>query len=115
MTQPLVYEINPRCWWRDLSEKAGQPTQWGTIPASGFARWQQLGLTHIWLMGVWPTGPRSRAQCLAHADQLKRYGEILPDWREEDVAGSPFAVADYRVSEVLGGDGALQQFRRQLN
>jgi hypothetical protein len=38
----------------------------------------------------------------------------LPDWQEQDVPGSPYAVADYTVSEALGGEAGLAAFRRKL-
>ena len=41
MSHPLLYEINTRCWLREFSAR--------------------LGFTHLWLMGVWHTGPHSRA------------------------------------------------------
>jgi hypothetical protein len=40
---------------------------------------------------------------------------MLPDLREADIAGSPYAVADYTTSSALGGESALQRFRDQLN
>ena len=42
------------------------------VPASEFAEWQKLGFTHIWLMGVWTTGPRARAEALQHSE-LRRH------------------------------------------
>src|SRR5262249_11189314 len=82
--------------------------------ASEFARWQ-LGFTHIWLMGVWPTGPHSRAVALASDGVRREFNEALPDWTEDDVTGSPFAVADFSAARELGGDAGLKQFRRQLH
>ena len=39
---------------------------------------------------------------------------MLPDFREEDVCGSCFAVRDYRVHEDFGGDAALARLRERL-
>src|SRR5437868_13739472 len=56
---PLVYELNTRCWLRDLG--GGKRTvHLGSVPDSEFDRWQRLGITHVWLMGAWTTGPLSR-------------------------------------------------------
>ena len=110
MPHPLLYEINTRCWLRDLSQAKGQPITLDEVPDSEFLRWQQLGFTHVWLMGVWAGGPQARAKALAS----EGFSEALPDWTENDVGPSPYAVADYHVSAALGGDDALATFRQKL-
>jgi len=115
MRHPLLYEINTRCWLRELSQKASAPITLGSVPDSEFANWKRLGLTHIWLMGVWTSGPLARAEGLRSPEQRQAYSEALPDWSESDVDGSPYAIADYRVPATLGGDQGLATFRRKLN
>jgi hypothetical protein len=115
VTAPILYEINTRCWLRELSDSAGKKITLANIPESELARWQKLGFTHIWLMGVWTTGPRSRAEALKAPDLLAAYRSLLPDWQETDVAGSPYAIGDYRVPPALGGDAGLADFRKRLN
>src|SRR5206468_3649407 len=58
---PLLYEINTRCWLGELSDTSRANITLANVPDPEFARWQRLGFTHLWLMGVWPTGLRSRA------------------------------------------------------
>jgi len=115
VSHPLLYEINTRCWLRDLSEKLGHSVTLDVVPETELASWEGLGFTHIWMMGVWSGGPRARAQALQDHRQHAAYAQALPDWREEDVAASPYAVAEYRVSAALGGDEGLREFRRRLN
>ncbi|MEW6306414.1 MAG: alpha-amylase family glycosyl hydrolase [Verrucomicrobiota bacterium] len=112
---PLCYEINTRCWLRDLSSRAGRHLTLDDVPAEEFERWQRLGCTHIWLMGVWVTGPLSRSLALREPNLRRRYQELLPDWQESDVGGSPYAIGDYRVMAELGGERALSTFRAQLH
>lgn len=112
MSFPLLYEINTRCWLAELSAENNRPITLANIPESKFAEWQRLGFTHIWLMGVWTTGPRGRSIALSARNE---YSDALPDLGEEDIGCSPYAVADYSVSSVLGGGPALQQFRQQLH
>jgi len=112
---PLVYELNARCWLRDLMARHGRPIQLGDVPAEEFESWCRLGFTHIWMMGVWTTGPRSREAFLRLPDTTARLNIVLPDWREEDVASSPYAIAAYRVPDSLGGDAGLRAFREQLH
>ena len=57
MACPLLYEVNTRCWLNELSEGSGTPVTLANVPDAELARWQKLGFTHIWLMGVWTTGP----------------------------------------------------------
>ena len=49
---PLLYEINTRCWLRELSERNSRIVTLANVPEHEFAHWRQLGFTHIWLMGV---------------------------------------------------------------
>lgn len=114
MSHPLLYEINTRCWLRELSARLGTRIHLANVPEAEFARWQRLGFTHLWLMGVWSTGPRSRAAS-RHSPEVRASAmELLPDFREEDIAGSPYAIASYTVARSLGGASALQAFRRKL-
>ena len=106
---PVVYEINTRCWLWSLSEAAGKDLTLAEVPKEQFEFWRDLGFTHIWLMGVWRTGPRGRAHSLN-----------LPEFREpafacDEIAGSPYAIADYEVSPSLGGNRALSKFRQRLS
>src|SRR5262245_12085179 len=112
---PLVYEVNARCWLRALTERHGRPIHFGNVPEEEFEFWRGLDFTHVWMMGVWTTGPRSREVFLRQPDTAGRLKEVLPDWREEDVAGSPYAIAAYQVPAALGGGAGLRTFREQLH
>jgi len=61
---PILYEINTRCWLREMSDRLGRPITLARVPDEEFVNWQRLGFTHIWLMGVWTTGPRARELAL---------------------------------------------------
>ena len=104
MSQPLLYEINTRCWLRELSEANGRGITLGNIPDAEFREWQRLGFTHIWLMGLWKGGPRARAQALSSSGLAQAFSEALPGWSEADVGPSPYAIAAYEVSAGLGGN-----------
>jgi glycosidase len=114
MSHPLLYEVNARCWLRALSQKSGTAVTLANVPDSEIAGWQKLGFTHIWLMGVWTTGPRSRAEALKSPELRRAYDEVLPGWTEADVAGSPYAIGDYQVPPALGGEAGLKEFREKL-
>jgi hypothetical protein len=114
-SSPLLYEINTRCWIRELSARIGHPVTLQDVPQSAFDQWKRYGFTHIWLMGAWSTGPLARAQALAHSSLHQSYFQALPDWSETDILGSPYAISDYQISEELGGDEALNAFRDKLH
>jgi len=111
----LLFEINTCCWLRELSEKSGRTTTLSNVPDSEFGQWQRLGFTHIWLMGVWTTGPHSRSAALSHPDQRRVYDEVLPGWTDADIGASPYSISAYTVSAELGGDAALSSFKKRLN
>ena len=115
MPSPLLYEINTRCWLREFSERAHRRMTLADVPDSELAAWVRRGFTHIWLMGVWTSGPHARARAWASPQQREAYTQTLPDWKDADVVGSPYAVAEYVVSPPLGGDEALARFRERLH
>jgi hypothetical protein len=115
MSYPLLYEVNTRCWLRELSVRAGRTLTLAEVPDNEISFWRECGFTHVWLMGIWQTGPKGREAALHDAKLRRAYAEALPDWREADIAGSPYAVAGYSVAPELGGDAALAAFREKLN
>jgi len=115
MTYPLLYEINTRCWLQRLGAEAGRPITLGNVPEAELDRWSRWGLTHLWLMGVWSTGPQARALAQTEPHQRRLYDEVLPGWQLQDVDGSPYAIADYRLAARLGTDEDLADFRRRLH
>jgi glycosidase len=115
MSYPLVYELNTRCWLRELSQREGKSIRLGSVPAGEIAHWKERGFSHVWLMGVWEVGERTRADSLASAALRSAAQEVLPDLREQELAGSPYAPAGYRVARELGGEAGLKKFRGQLH
>src|SRR4051812_28703923 len=115
MRYPLVYEVNTRCWLNGLRAKTNTQLTLSAIPDSEFEFWKSMGFSHIWLMGVWSTGPRCRAKALKTPCQRQSYDLALPGWTEADVESSAYAISDYSVTPSLGGDAALRQFREKLH
>ena len=85
MIHPILYEINTRCWLRDLSSIQGRAVTLGNVPETELDRWCDLGFSHLWLMGVWTPGPRSRARSLEDARLRNTLDRVLPGWSEDDV------------------------------
>src|SRR5262249_55877506 len=72
------------------------------------------GVDWLWLLGIWQTGPAGRQVSRTQPDWLEGFRRALPDLKEEDVCGSPFAVQAYHVHGDFGGDAALERFRERL-
>jgi hypothetical protein len=115
MNHPLLYEINTRCWLRELSDRLGRKTTLASVPDAEFDTWRRLGFTHVWLMGVWTTGPRARELAVHDPTLMAAYDEVLPGWRKNDIGGSPFSIAAYTVPAGLGGEAGLKRFREALH
>ena len=81
MNYPLIYEVNARWWLRGFAGGDGRRCTLGTVPEEALERLRQWGVTHLWLMGVWTTGPRSRA-CSRRLAGLREEGKsAFPDFR----------------------------------
>lgn len=113
-THPLLYEINARQWLHGLSAREGKKIDLASVPEAELEGWSARGFTHVWLMGVWPTGPLSRAEALRHEGLRRAYDEALPGWAEGDVLGSPYAIAAAEVAPALGGDQGLAALRKRM-
>jgi hypothetical protein len=115
MPHPLLLELNTRCWLRGLSDRLGRPVTLATVPAKEIASWKKRGFTHVWLMGVWATGPKTRGVARAQPNLLALSAQAFGTRGEEMLVSSPYAVADFTVAEPLGGAAALRRFRAELH
>jgi hypothetical protein len=114
MAHPLVLELNTRCWLRELSESASAPVTLETVPEAEFAAWKGAGFTHLWLMGVWKTGPKASALARAQPGFRALCREAFGTVSDEQISGSPYAIADYVVARRFGGNKGLSHFRQRL-
>ena len=113
-THPLLYEINIRCRITELSATLHRQATLRDFPKSDFVLWQQLGITHVWLMGVWPCGPKSWDFSLNNPHLREVYSQLLGDWAPQDVGGSTYSIQGYHIDPLLGGPEALANFRERL-
>jgi len=111
---PLVYEINTAVWLTSLSRTYGRPISLGGIPQTELERLAELRFDGVWLMGVWQRSAASRTIARAEPALLGEYRRALPDVRPDDIIGSPYAIADYTVDPLFGGDQELAALRQRL-
>jgi hypothetical protein len=112
--QPILYQINTRAWLTELAHQLGRPPTLDDIPDAALDHLATLGFDWIWLLSVWQTGPAGQRVSRAQAVWRREFEETLPDLKEEDIAGSGFAITRYRVHRDLGGDAALVRLRERL-
>lgn len=55
-----------------------------------------MGFDWVWLLSVWRTGPAGQHVSRTNAEWRKEFEATLPDLREEDIAGSGFAITAAR-------------------
>ncbi len=113
-SHPVLYEINTRLFLNELSSKTGKKVPLDKIPDEILDEWADLGVDLVWLMGIWTVGDLPVQIARDHAGLKNDFHRALPDYTEEDVIGSPYAVSSYTVSRSLGGKKALLGLRRKL-
>ena len=111
---PAVYEINTWVWLEALSRGAGRRIGLADVPDDVLARIADHRFDAVWLMGVWQRSAGARAVSRTLAVLQDEYRAALPGVTVDDVVGSPYAVAEYRVDPALGGDEGLAALRRRL-
>jgi hypothetical protein len=112
---PSLYEINTRVWLGELGGGPARPAALDRVPDSFLDRVAGLGFDWLYLMGVWQTGPAGREVSRSQPSWRQEYLVVLPDLKDEDITGSPFAVQGYTVHADFGGDDALARFRARLH
>ncbi len=109
-----LYQINTRVRVMELSRDLGRPATLDDIPDADLDRLAELGFDWVWFLSVWQTGPAGQQVSRSNQEWRKEFEETLPDLREEDIAGSGFAITGYTVHQALGGDAALARLRERL-
>lgn len=112
---PLIYQVNTRVWLTDLSQSLCRPATLDDIPDAELDRLVQMGFEWVWFLSVWQTGPAGQRVSRTNHEWRREFEETLPDLREEDIAGSGFAITGYSVHRDLGGDAALARLRERLH
>jgi len=111
---PSLYQINTRVWLTALSRSLGRPATLDDIADAELDRLARMGFDWLWLLSVWQTGEAAQRISRSNPSWRREFEHTLPDLREEDIAGSGFAIKDYRVHDSLGGDAALARLRARM-
>jgi hypothetical protein len=111
---PLLYQINTRAWLTELSAGLRRSATLDDVPDGELDLLAGRGYEWVWFLGVWQTGPAARKVSLENAEWRREFQELLPDFRDEDVCGSCFAINSYTVHPDFGGNSALKRLHRRI-
>jgi hypothetical protein len=111
---PSLYQINTRVWLTELSRSLDRTATLDDVPEVELDHLANMGFDWIWLLSVWRTGPAGQRISRENHEWRREFEDTLPDLREEDIAGSGFAISGYTADPHIGGDAALMRFRERL-
>jgi len=114
MPYPSLYQINTRVILQERSRQLGKAATLDDLVDDYLDRIAGHGFDGVWFLGVWQTGAAGRQVSLMQPQWRQGYQAALPDFTDDDVVGSPYAVREYRVDERLGGPDALARLRQRL-
>jgi hypothetical protein len=111
---PSLYQINTRVWLTEIAGRLGRAATLDDVSDEELDRLAQIGFDWVWLLSAWGIGTAGRAVSRSRADWRTEFQAALPDLRDEDIAGSGFAIAGYTAAAGLGGPAALARMRARL-
>jgi glycosidase len=111
---PALFQVNTRVLLSERAAALGRAATLDDVPETEIAAWASDGFDLVWFLGVWQTGEVARGISRRNPQWLAEYHRVLPDFREEDVCGSCFAIRAYRVHGDFGADEALARLRERL-
>ena len=111
---PSLYQINTRVWLGRRSRETGRQITLADIDDATIDAFAERGFDWIWLLSVWQTGTAGQRVSRENREWRREFAETLPDLRDDDIAGSGFAITGYTVHASLGGDAALARLRERL-
>src|SRR5215210_968412 len=107
---PSLYQINTRI----LMQELGKGATLDSVPDAVLDQWASLGVDWLWLLGIWQLGTSARDISRANPEWRAEFHRDLPDLKEEDITGSPFAIQAYTPNTDFGGRDALVRMRQRL-
>jgi alpha amylase-like protein len=112
---PSLYQINTRVLLHELSESQKRTATLDDVPDAELDRLAAAGFDWLWFLGVWQTGPAGQRVSRENSEWRAEFEHVLPDFREDDVCGSCFAVTSYTAHLEFGGDPALARLRDRIH
>jgi len=110
----LIYEINTRVWIKRFS-KSNTPVKLYDIPTEYWISLVNKGVKYVWLMGIWETVPETINKYCFDEGLKHEYSLALPDWKDEDIIGSPYSIDSYKINSSLATESEFIKFKKSLN
>lgn len=114
MNHRLVYQIDIREFIYRLNQLKNRQHSLKDLPNDFFEELKNLGVEFFWPVGIYEPSQLSREISCSMKELHKKYYDSLPDWKEDDVIGSPYAITQYKISSKFGGEEAYKKFRAKL-
>jgi hypothetical protein len=114
MAKLIIAEINTWVWLDDLEQKYGKPLTLDSIPSEEWDEFEKLGFNAIWFMGIWCRSPLGKKISQENTSLYDEYSRSYPDWKREDLPGSPYCIKEYTVDKRFGGNPSLKVARCEL-
>jgi glycosidase len=111
----IISEINTWVWLDDLEKKYGKPFTLDQVPQAEWDELANLGFNAIWLMGIWSRSPMGQKISQENVSLYEEYARSLPDWKMDDLPGSPYCIKDYTLDQRFGGNKSLTVLRDVLH
>jgi len=114
MRHPSLYQLNTRILLNELAYRIGRAATLDDVPDALLDEIAGKGFDWVWFLGVWQTGEAARQVSRTNTKLRAEFQHELPDLREQDIVGSPFAVKAWTVHQDFGGDAVLARMRGRL-
>lgn len=111
---PSLYQVNTRVWLTELSKKLKKTATLDDIPEIELKNIADAGFDWVWFLSVWTTGLEAQKISRENPEWQPDFQNTLTDLKKEDIGGSGFAIAEYKVDSRLGGNLALKRLRERL-
>jgi hypothetical protein len=110
LNQKYIFELNTRIFCLKHHCTLEEFPDWF------FQSPEVLAADLVWFMGVWKSSPKSMEICKTHTGLRHEFQKCLPDLRENDILGSPYAIWEYSPNPIVAkGFEGLRKVKQQLN
>ena len=114
MSFPSLIQFNTRVILNELGRTLGRRATLDDLPDAFLDGFAGQGFDWVWPLGIWQTGPAGRQVSRSRDDWRREFQHVLPDLKDEDICGSPFAIAGYELNSDFGNAESLPRLRDRL-
>ena len=108
VNHPLLYQLNTRVFLQERGVALGRAATLDDVPDAFLDDVAAQGVRVGLAPGRLADRPVGREVSRSNPKLRDECRRALPDLRDQDICGSPFAITAYQVHEDFGGDAALR-------